>query len=634
MIIETRHFNGGSVMRRNIFLGTLLFVTSLLLSACGNSGGGNSSAPESSNLELLYFGKPTNAVPINNRLLMSPYRLNDGEPEEKHYDVQYYEGIELEAHVKNTERLSFLDIVVFSQSTGKKYVFNDGNGEYRVESSTVLDGEVWITKIRFSDIWTAINVPRDTCVLDTYLEIEEINFLSLTGSVTKTDINNGDVKKVSLHAFADQWNEEYHQWSEWTHQDRTCDEWAGRYRYCSVCGQKAVQEEGEQPTGHVYSGLWRLETASPTVIRKGDRLVAVDGICSVCKQAPVITLPSFYTKLELVIPEGIVEIGDSAFYEAHGLTSVTLPSSIKSIGYQGFGWTESMKEIYFASEVPPSIGGDVFAGTWDHDDFKIYVPLGSANAYKSITADYWQESAVSHIVEYEKEDIGCVDGKGHNLNWTITEQATCTRDGKKSGECSKCGRHYELAIPATGHSYSEKTISGSNGQVSYVQKSCSRCGATALSIRALDGTLAEGSSLKTNNVPSGFFKLARNDFSASYSFKYSGQTRSAKLYQYAVADGWTGSNRSYSYYGPVSNGNKPNFGVTFNGASVDISSMKGVSYEEMLAGGEDILGDHQYSPIADCLIGDVTIKNGDNSFTYTRLDSYGLCIKDFVIVME
>ena len=617
-------------MRRKSFLGTLLFTISLLLSACGTSGGNNGGKNK---LQLLYFGRATNNVQLNNRLVKLPNRL-DEEPAERHYDVRFYEGVELEAHVKNVDRLAFLDIVVYSQSTGKKYVFNDGNGDYRVEASTVLNDDMWVTKIRFSDIWGAINIPNETCVLDTYLEIEEINFLNLSGSVAKTDINNGDIKKVSLHAIADEWDEERHQWTPWVHKDKNCDQWAGQYRYCQVCNLESVQMEGEPPTGHVYNGEWRLETSSPTAIRKGDKLIAVDGVCSACQQLPTVTLPMFYTKLDLVIPNGIVEIGDGAFAEGRGLKSVTIPSSVTSIGYQAFAWTENMKKVYFESEVPPTIGGDVFAGTWDYDDFKIYVPLGSAEAYKAVTTELWKEYAVRHIFEYEKENSGCIDGNGHNIeNWTFTEQVTCTKDGKKSGDCSKCGKHFDAVVPATGHAYTEQTISGADGQVSYRQKTCANCGGVELAIRAIDGTLAEGTTIKSG-IPADFVKLSKPDQSISYSFNYDGQARSAKLYQYAVADGWNSVNPSYSYYGRVDSGDKANFSVSFNDTLVDISSMKGVSYQEMFMDGEDILGDYQYSPIANCLIGDVTIKNGTNSFTYTRLDSYGLCIKDFVIVME
>ena len=141
---------------------------------------------------------------------------------------------------------------------------------------------------------------------------------------------------------------------------------------------------------------------------------------------------------ELIIPEGVTSIGDYAFYNCNSLTSVTIPASVTEIGDYAFygcnnlskvtfeensqlktignlafnncsSLTEitipasvtqivdsafsgcyNLKTVTFLSEVPPQIGGDLFSGTWDAEDFKVYVPEAGFEAYSAIEDVYWQ----------------------------------------------------------------------------------------------------------------------------------------------------------------------------------------------------------------------------------------------------
>ena len=49
----------------------------------------------------------------------------------------------------------------------------------------------------------------------------------------------------------------------------------------------------------------------------------------------------------LVVPEGVTSIGDSAFYGCSGLTSITLPSSLTSIGKSAFNGCRALTEINY-----------------------------------------------------------------------------------------------------------------------------------------------------------------------------------------------------------------------------------------------------------------------------------------------
>lgn len=485
-------------MRRKSFLGTLLFTISLLLSACGNA-----SSKKSNNLELLYFGKPKGDVQIQNRLVKLPNRLNE-ENDEKNYEIEFGGGIDLEAHVKNVDRLAFLDIVVYSASTGKKYVFNDGNGDYRVESSTVLSNNVWTTKLRFSWIdWQLIEKSTDSCCFDSYLEIEEINFLNISGSVAQTNIAQSDVRRVNIHAVDG--NPESHTWTEWEYKPLSCEDYEGKYRHCTVCGRKESEVDWNiVPLGHTCKE-WEWDLQTPGVIQKGDKLIGKTE-CSRCHQIPVITLPSIKTQMNLVIPNTITIIGEQAFYESTGLLSVRIPSSVTSIGYQAFGWCNGLMNVYFESEVPPHIGGDVFAGTWDPEEFKIHVPCTSVDAYKRITADCWRDSAVNRIVSHVPGEMNVIQeptcteagiaqskcmfceevlnesipALGHECEkWDVAVPPTCEMNGIKTSTCTRCGQSVTSEVYAIGHQwvyedeYIEPTCDNYGG---HYRMHCSVCG--------------------------------------------------------------------------------------------------------------------------------------------------------------
>ena len=116
---------------------------------------------------------------------------------------------------------------------------------------------------------------------------------------------------------------------------------------------------------------------------------------------------------EIVIPEGVTEIPDSAFNGCTKLETVTLPTSLKRIGVQAFfdcsslitieipeGVTEigeqafdhcfNIKKVVFLSSVPPAIGSHLFPYKWGDTEFTVYVPRGSLEAYRSVNDDYWQ----------------------------------------------------------------------------------------------------------------------------------------------------------------------------------------------------------------------------------------------------
>jgi hypothetical protein len=56
---------------------------------------------------------------------------------------------------------------------------------------------------------------------------------------------------------------------------------------------------------------------------------------------------------DLVIPDGVTSIGDSAFQYCSGLTSVTIPASVTSIGARAFSWLSD--EVSFPLQTKKTI---------------------------------------------------------------------------------------------------------------------------------------------------------------------------------------------------------------------------------------------------------------------------------------
>jgi hypothetical protein len=183
----------------------------------------------------------------------------------------------------------------------------------------------------------------------------------------------------------------------------------------------------------------------------------------------------------------------------------------------------------------------------------------------------------------------------------------------------------------------ETIVPYAEGFVGYRKASSINNDATRLAIRALDGTLGEGSSLKSGTLD-GFMKLARNDNSISYKFNYDGQTTKAKIYQYAFMDSFN-ANLSRTY-ASIQTGQDMspcgcNFGIKFNNLEVEITEeTKAITYEEFFRNATEDTGNANNSKVGPCYIGEVILNKGTNSFTYTRYASYNLSIKDFWIVIE
>lgn len=105
----------------------------------------------------------------------------------------------------------------------------------------------------------------------------------------------------------------------------------------------------------------------------------------------------------VAIGNGVKEIRYEAFDGCSSLTNVTIPDSVTMIGNNAFSNCPSLETVYCKPDVPPTSVYWLGERSWNAFDNnasgrKIYVPRGSADAYKA--ADGWSAYA-SDIVGYD-----------------------------------------------------------------------------------------------------------------------------------------------------------------------------------------------------------------------------------------
>lgn len=91
------------------------------------------------------------------------------------------------------------------------------------------------------------------------------------------------------------------------------------------------------------------------------------------------------SKTDLVIPQGVVTIGNSAFHSCNFLTSVSIPDTVTSIDHSAFYGCSGLTSITVEATVPPTLGNNVFGLT---NDCPIYVPDNSVLDYQVAWTDY------------------------------------------------------------------------------------------------------------------------------------------------------------------------------------------------------------------------------------------------------
>ena len=95
-----------------------------------------------------------------------------------------------------------------------------------------------------------------------------------------------------------------------------------------------------------------------------------------------------YSLKSIILPQSLETIGESVFYES-GLTEITIPANVKSIGYNVFSGCNGLTSFRCDAITPPTLGN---SSSLPSNNIVIVVPTGSAEAYYA--ASYWGDNVI------------------------------------------------------------------------------------------------------------------------------------------------------------------------------------------------------------------------------------------------
>ena len=111
----------------------------------------------------------------------------------------------------------------------------------------------------------------------------------------------------------------------------------------------------------------------------------------------------------VTIPNSVTSIGDYAFRYCSSLTSVTIPNSVKTIGDYAFACS-NIRTIYCQSTTPPTYNNGFYDDVLMYST--LYVPTGCKSAYEAV--DPWRN--FWNIKEMEFNGIEDIVADGDEIN--------------------------------------------------------------------------------------------------------------------------------------------------------------------------------------------------------------------------
>lgn len=166
---------------------------------------------------------------------------------------------------------------------------------------------------------------------------------------------------------------------------------------------------------------------------------------------------------ELVLPEGITEIGSSTFFDCCSLTEMVIPSGVKSIGSHAFIRCGGLKKVVIPDGVK-SIGDSAFydcgsltsvtipasVTTIGDKAFGYYTDWDSEDyaptKFKDFTIKGTKDSAAHKYATKNGFKFVDVNHKKHtSSSWITDKKATVYSAGKKHKECTVCGKILKTA---------------------------------------------------------------------------------------------------------------------------------------------------------------------------------------------
>lgn len=235
------------------------------------------------------------------------------------------------------------------------------------------------------------------------------------------------------------------------------------------------------------------------------------------------------------------------------------------------------------------------------------------------------------------------DAASHSFVASTTKQSkqpTCTEEGVKYEVCSVCGYEKETKLAKIAHNFKgEGTHTDGEAEPwKSLYSKCTMCQTECLAINAMTYTSLVNKSGNATNPKSGpdyTLKMNANGDVATYTFNVPATGFTGDLYLYGAVDYWKDGSTNNNARGLTSrkSGEGFNCSFTLNGAAVEITNT--ASYEESGLTDNDGSGrtPSDYSSMGFVKVGALTgVLAGENTLTYTREESYNLCIASICLV--
>ena len=97
--------------------------------------------------------------------------------------------------------------------------------------------------------------------------------------------------------------------------------------------------------------------------------------------------------IDLIIPEGVTLIKNCLFYNATSLATITIPSTVTSIGWNAIRKCTNLSHITCNAQIPPEYRGNNFS--YCENLHSIYVPCGTLDAYRTAWSNF------SDLIKYK-----------------------------------------------------------------------------------------------------------------------------------------------------------------------------------------------------------------------------------------
>lgn len=175
---------------------------------------------------------------------------------------------------------------------------------------------------------------------------------------------------------------------------------------------------------------------------------------------------------ELVLPNGLVTIGESAFVVTMGsgetgigITSLTIPSSVESIGANAFSGRRNLAEVTVEDDNVPNTELELGNAAFGFNESSAFSEWGSitddrtGQKYEGTMGTKFYLPA--DLTEKFINGTNCYTGDIEPMKWVKTQQPTCDTDGYHLYETTKKGAYddegkplvlqYKYTIPMLGH---------------------------------------------------------------------------------------------------------------------------------------------------------------------------------------